>query len=278
MVGFYERVGGQRLVYCERQRPRQVELPPLLRAESEWLAASPGRFLLGEKLDGSALRGDLSEPVSCHLLIGGATGSGKSVLLRAIVKSLVNYHPPELLQLTLVDPKRVSFAGLREGLAAHLAEPICHEAEEAVRILEDLVVEMDDRYARFEEHRVEDLSQLTEEAGVTRLPRRVVVIDEFQDLMAAKATRGPFEQAIQRLGAKARAAGIHLVLATQHPTAKVIPSSIKANLTGRVALRVQDWQASKIILDRTGAEDLLGKGDLIADLGRGPLRAQAPSA
>lgn len=278
VAAFYEKVGGQRLIYCERRHPRQVHLAPLLRAEAAWLAQRPGRFVVGERLDGSALRGDLSVPVSAHLLIGGATGSGKSVLLRGIVKSLVHYHPPEAIQLTLVDPKRVSFHGLREGLAAHLAEPICFEAEEAVRILEDLVVEMEDRYARFEKACVEDLSQLNEESGAVHLPRRVVVIDEFQDLMASKATRGPFERAVERLGAKARAAGIHLVLATQHPTVKVVPSSIKANLNGRIALRVQDASASRVILRCGGAEQLLGQGDLVADLGRGPLRAQAPLA
>jgi S-DNA-T family DNA segregation ATPase FtsK/SpoIIIE len=104
------------------------------------------------------------------------------------------------------------------------------------------------------------------------------VVDEFQDLLADKATRQAFLDGVKRLGAKARAAGIHLVCATQRPDKSTVPGEIKANLNGRIALRVQAQVNSRIILDRGGAELLLGKGDLLADLGHGVVRAQAPMA
>jgi S-DNA-T family DNA segregation ATPase FtsK/SpoIIIE len=276
---FYERRGAQRLFFAERQHARQVLLAPLLVAEADWLKARPGRFVLGERLDGKPLCADLGASTSCHLLVAGATGSGKSVLLRAIASSLAHYHPPATLRFTLVDPKRVSLAPLRESLAAHLAQPPCFEAPEALALLEDLAGEMERRYAAFSALSVEDIEAFNETTTpAQRLARSVVIIDEFQDLMAVRASRQRFEDVVQRLGSKARAAGIHLVLATQHPTAKVLPTSIKANLTGRVALRVQDWRASKVILDAAGAEELLGSGDLYADLGAGLQRAQAPLA
>jgi S-DNA-T family DNA segregation ATPase FtsK/SpoIIIE len=104
----------------------------------------------------------------------------------------------------------------------------------------------------------------------------VVLVDEFQDLVAARATRDRFVDIVQRLGSKARASGIHLVLATQRPTRENVPGGIKANLPGRIALKVASALESRIILDEAGAESLLGKGDLLADLGQGRVRAQAP--
>jgi DNA segregation ATPase FtsK/SpoIIIE, S-DNA-T family len=272
----YMRSGGLRRFEVARRIPRPVLLSAVLDRAAVYLRERPGRFVLGEDIAGDALCGDLSEPASCHLLIGGATGSGKSVLLRTLIASLAQYHAPDAIRFTLVDPKRVSFASFRSALGAHLAHPLCFEAAQAVEILEGLVNEMEERYKAFEEAEVEDLDAYNEIVPPAQaIARHVVAIDEFADLLATKALRESFLTAVQRLCAKARAAGIHLVLATQRPEAKTVPGVIKTNLVGRIALKVPDATASRIVIGQVGAEKLLGKGDLYADFGCGPVRAQA---
>lgn len=272
----YVRSGGLRSFQVPRKTPRAVLLASLLDREETYLRERAGRFVVGEDIAGNPLCADLAEPSACHLLVAGTTGSGKSVLLRTLIASLAHYHAPDVIRFTLVDPKRVSFASFRTTLGAHLAHPICFDVNEAVEILEGLVNEMEERYGLFEDAGVEDLDAYNE--SVThgaRIARHVVVVDEFADLLSTKALREAFLSAVQRLCAKARAAGIHLVLATQRPDAKTVPGVIKTNLVGRIALRVPDGTASRIILGQSGAEDLLGKGDLLADFGLGPKRAQA---
>jgi S-DNA-T family DNA segregation ATPase FtsK/SpoIIIE len=134
---------------------------------------------------------------------------------------------------------------------------------------------MEARYTLFEKARVQDVHDYNEGAWEP-LPRRVVVVDEFADLLVDKSTTQAFLDAVKRLGAKARAAGIHLVCATQRPDRTAVPGAIKANLGGKIALKVQAQVNSRIILDQAGAEHLLGRGDLLADLGHGVVRAQAP--
>jgi S-DNA-T family DNA segregation ATPase FtsK/SpoIIIE len=210
-------------------------------------------------------------------LVAGTTGSGKSVLLRGIAASLVHFHAPADIQLTLIDPKRVSFGPLAAGLAGHLSGPLIHDVEEAIPVLETCIEEMEERYGLFEAAKVQDISEYNElKSGPDRLARRVIIIDEFQDLVAARSTREAFIDAVQRLGSKARASGIHLVLSTQRPTRDNVPGGIKGNLQGKIALKVTSAIESRVILGDRGAEDLLGKGDLLADLGQGILRAQAP--
>ena len=273
----FSKKGALRVFTIPRQRPRLVRLGDLLAVSADYLAARAGRFVLGETIDGGPLTGDLADPASCHLLVGGVTGSGKSVLLRAIAASLVHFHSPAAINLTLVDPKRVSFGRLAAGLAAHLHRPLVHSSDEALPILTELIEEMELRYALFDGARVQDIDEYNEcQAESERLVRRVVIIDEFQALVTHKPTRDAFLDAIQRLGAKARASGIHLVLSTQRPTRDAIPTSIKANLPGKIALKVTSAGESRVILDARGAEQLLGKGDLIADLGHSATRAQAP--
>lgn len=275
----YVKQRGLRMFRVERTEPRQVSLPGLIAKQSRWLAERPGRFVLGEGIDGSVVTGDLSEPSSCHLLVGGMTGSGKSVLLRAITASLAQLHGPSSIRFTLVDPKRVSFGSFQARMAAHLAHPLCFEVEEVLEVLSSLVDEMEDRYRLFADEHVQDIGELNEgRTDEEVLPRHVLVVDEFQDLVVTKATREPFVEAVMKLGAKARAAGIHLVLATQRPDRETVPGPIKANLPGKIGLRVQDGVNSRIVLGRKGAESLLGKGDLLADLGRDVVRAQAPLA
>jgi len=273
----FHRKGALRVFVIARPEPEPVSLAGLLAARADWLRERTGRFLLGETTERAPLGGDLSDASSCHLLVGGTTGSGKSVLLRCIAASLVHFHAPSEVQLTLVDPKRVSFARLATAVGAHLAGPLLHDVDEAIPVLASLIEEMEERYALFEAARVQDIDEYNElRAGGEPLPRRVVLVDEFQDLVAARPTRDRFVDIVQRLGAKARASGIHLVLATQRPTKENVPGGIKANLPGRIALKVASTLESRIILEGSGAEALLGKGDLLADLGHGRVRAQAP--
>jgi S-DNA-T family DNA segregation ATPase FtsK/SpoIIIE len=268
-----ERDGGLRRIVAERRAPRDVSLDALLAKERAWMAATPGRYVLGETMRGGVLRGDLGDPNACHLLVAGQSGSGKSVLLLALAASLVRFHPPSAVQLAIVDPKRVTFGPHRAALGPHLARPLCYEADQALGILGDLVDDMERRYELLEAAGVDGLDALPE---AERPPRVVLIVDEFADLLQAPASAKELEAHLKRLGAKARAAGIHLVLATQRPDAKTMSMGLRANLPGRIALRVADHHNARIILDQPGAEDLLGRGDLLANLGAGLVRAQAP--
>jgi len=277
VVADYRKDGGLRVFSVERKKPRAVLARPTFERRAAWLAAKPGRFIVGEELSGAVLGGDLSDPTCCHVLIAGQAGSGKSMLLRCIASSLAQYQPPSAVRLTLIDPKRVTFQTLQSGLSSHLSGPICIDVEEALPVLDDLVSEMEDRYELFADQKVQDIQEFNESQPETeRLARRVVLVDEFADLMVEKAPREDFVAAVRRLGAKARAAGIHLILATQRPTKESVPMNVKANLSGRIALKVASSLESKIVLDSVGAESLLGRGDLLANLGDGLRRAQAP--
>jgi S-DNA-T family DNA segregation ATPase FtsK/SpoIIIE len=272
----YMKDGGQRHFEVARRRARTVLLTSALQRREDYLRERSGRFVVGEDVAGEVVVGDLSDPTTCHVLIGGTPGSGKSVLLHTLIASLAHFHPPDAIRFTLVDPRRASFDSLRASLATHLAHPVCHDVKQAIAILEGLVSEMEDRYLEFEQAGSENLDEYNEAvAPERRMARHVVVVDEFADLLAQKDVRESFLSAVLRLCAKARPAGIHLVLATERPDAKTMPGVIKTNLVGRIALRVSDGAASRIVLNRKGAERLLGKGDLYADFGNGPIRAQA---
>jgi DNA segregation ATPase FtsK/SpoIIIE-like protein len=163
------------------------------------------------------------------------------------------------------------------AIAAHLDGPLLYGAEDAMPCLERFTELMDERYGMFEGEHVADLDEYNDTVAVERrLPRHVIVMDEFQDLTADKKTSEEFCRAVGRLGAKARAAGVHLILATQRPDAKNVPPTLKSNLGGKIALRVANAVNSRVILDQAGAESLLGRGDLLADLGQGVERAQGP--
>jgi S-DNA-T family DNA segregation ATPase FtsK/SpoIIIE len=157
-----------------------------------------------------------------------------------------------------------------------LQSPISYEADETLPVIQQLVDLMEERYRLFEAEKVTDVSEFNEAHPEAPLERRILVVDEFQDLLTTKSAANEFCAGVARLGAKARAAGIHMVLATQRPSADVVPSRIKANLNGKVAFQVASAVNSRIILDEGGAERLLGKGDMLTNLGRGLVRAQAP--
>jgi S-DNA-T family DNA segregation ATPase FtsK/SpoIIIE len=179
------------------------------------------------------------------------------------------------VRLTLVDPKRVTFSGaFLTAIAAHLDSPVLLDDEAAWPALESLVEEMERRYELLESANAQDLHEYNDKVPAqARLPRRVLLLDEFADLSAGAKSK-QFVALLDRLGAKARAAGIHLVLATQRPDKQSMPTRLKANLGGKIALRVANAVDSRIVLDQGGAQDLLDKGDLLADLGRGLVRAQ----
>jgi len=254
-------------------------LSELLEHRREWLTARPGRFIVGQCPSGDIACADFSDSSTPHLLVAGQSGSGKSVLVQSIIASLVRFHGPDSIRFTLVDPKRVTFIGpaFKAAVAAHLDGPIRSDVDEALPVIEQLVDLMEERYRLFHTAGVMDVEEYNEqESSENRLARSVLVIDEFQDLIVERASAQVFFSGIRRLGAKARAAGIHLVLATQRPDRETVPPIIKANLGGKIALRVASQTNSRIILDQGGAERLLGKGDLLASLGRGVVRAQAP--
>lgn len=221
---------------------------------------SPLTIGFGKDIGGASVVSDMDKLI--HLLIAGSTGSGKSVCINAILASLLIKASPEEMRLLLVDPKRVELA-LYEGLP-HLLTPVVTDPREAAKALRWAVMEMEERYIAFEEARVRDLKGYNDKAkkeGKELLPYIVIVIDELADLMMVASAE--VEEAICRLSQKARAAGMHLIVATQRPSTDVVTGLIKANVPSRIAFAVASGTDSSIILDTRGAERLLGKGDML---------------
>jgi S-DNA-T family DNA segregation ATPase FtsK/SpoIIIE len=195
-----------------------------------------------------------------HLLIAGTTGSGKSILVKSILASLMFSLTPNDVRLVMVDPKRVDFALFNDS--PFLAREVVTDINMADSVLKTLVQEMENRYDLLEVNNAANISQFNDKAGAkNRIPYIVVVVDEFADLIMADKT--DIADNIIRIAQKARACGIHLILATQRPSAEVISGLIKANVPGKIGLSVSSSINSKIIIDRPGAEKLLGKGDMI---------------
>ncbi len=235
------------------------------------------RVLAGMDLAGHPHFADFAAPEHAHMLVAGVAGSGKTEWLRSAIASLMVQNTADTLRLVLIDPKRNAFPELRKSPFLWRADAfLCPPEDDVVAMLEALVTEMEERYLRFEMERADDLAEYLRNGGAA-LPRIVCVCDEFGDLlMGSKAIREDIENAVNRLGQKARAAGIHLVLATQRPSRQVVSGVLKANLPCRVALKVTEALESRIILDRNGAENLLGRGDLLFSGGGEPVRLQAP--
>ncbi len=198
-----------------------------------------------------------------HMLIAGTTGSGKSIFMHGIILSLIMRNRPEDLKIVLVDPKRVELTYYRD--IPHLLCPIINEASEAKVALEKLVDEMERRYSLFQKYLVRDIKEFNKKCkaeGLERLPYIVLFVDEYADLSSSCRDIGT---PVVRIGQKARAAGIHLVIATQRPEVKIITGDIKANLPTRVALMVGSAIDSGTIIGEGGAEKLLGNGDMLID-------------
>ncbi len=197
-----------------------------------------------------------------HLLVAGATGTGKSVALNTIIASLLIRFKPDNLRIILVDPKQVEMEPYN-GIP-HLITPVVTNMDQVVGVLEWLIVEMEQRYQLFKEKGVRNLleynAQAKQNSEIT-LPYIVLIIDEMADLILTK--RNEVENKIVRLAQLARATGIHLILATQRPSVNVITGLIKANIPARIALGVASQVDSRVIIDQTGAENLIGKGDML---------------
>jgi S-DNA-T family DNA segregation ATPase FtsK/SpoIIIE len=205
-----------------------------------------------------------------HTLIAGATGSGKSVLLQNLLLDICATNPKELCTIYLIDPKAgVDYANIEE--LPHLREGIIIEQDRAIDVLNELVAEMDSRYLKFRQQKVRDLLSYNNKVSESeRLPILWLVHDEFAEWMLVDEYKDAVSSAVQRLGVKARAAGIHLIFAAQRPDANVLPVQLRDNLGNRLILRVESIGTSEIALGQKGAENLLGKGHLAARLTNEP--------
>lgn len=284
-------IPGQRAVGIEvpNLKPADVRLHSIL-SSKEWKKINdPLGFVVGKDISGDPVVGKLNKMP--HLLIAGQTGSGKSVMINTLLASLLYRNSPSVMKLILVDPKQVEMAAFTD--IPHLLTPVIVEPEKTISALKWAVNEMERRYRLLAEERVKDISgyngkmksqrsrvRVEDEDGNMQeindgnMPYIVIVIDELADLMMVAAR--DVEALIVRLAQKARAVGIHLVLATQRPSVDVITGLIKANIPARIAFTVASQVDSRTILDQVGAEKLLGQGDMLyrtADMSK-PIRIQ----
>ncbi|MBP5634671.1 DNA translocase FtsK, partial [Candidatus Saccharibacteria bacterium] len=258
--------------------PASVGLHELLRS-NEWrkiAAEKPLSFAVGKDIAGQVVVGDLAKMP--HLLIAGTTGSGKSVMTNVLIDSLLYHNSPSDLKLIVVDPKQVEMAAYED--IPHLLAPIITSTDKALSAMKWAVGEMEKRYSLMSKERVKNIAdynaKMAEQGGTVEVPDEdgnvqkhdngkmpyiVVVVDEMADLMMTAGKE--LEMLIVRIAQKGRAAGIHLVLATQRPEVKVVTGLIKANIPGRIAFAVNNGVDSRVMLDSMGAEKLLGSGDML---------------
>lgn len=239
-----------------------IRLKPLLLpvdTSGAWAPTHSIPFALGKDVGGAPqVRNLASMP---HLLIAGATGSGKSVMVNAIIASILFARTPQELRMILVDPKRVELSGYN-GLP-HLLVPVITESDKAASALKWAVLEMENRYRMFAEAGARNLEgyNASREDVNDRLYSIVIIIDELADLMMQDGRET--EESIVRIAQKARATGIHLILATQRPSVNVVTGLIKANIPSRIAFSMASQIDSRTVLDAPGAEDLIGRGDML---------------
>ena len=224
-------------------------------------------FAVGKDIDGNIILGDIAKMP--HMIIAGATGSGKSVCTNSIIMSILMNASPDEVKMILIDPKIVEFR-VYEGIP-HLLIPVVTDPKKAAGALNWAVAEMNKRYQLFAEYnvrdikgfndRVENIKDIDDPDKPQKMPQIVIIVDELADLMMVAP--GDVEESICRLAQLARAAGIHLVLATQRPSVNVITGLIKANMPSRIAFSVSSGVDSRTIIDMNGAEKLLGKGDML---------------
>lgn len=237
-----------------------VSLREIIESKEFQTAKSKLAFAVGKDIAGNIIIGDVAKMP--HMIIAGTTGSGKSVCTNSIIMSILYRANPEEVKLILIDPKMVEFTTYN-GIP-HLLIPVVTDPRQAAGALNWGVQEMLRRYKLFADNNVRDLGGYNEMAAaknIEKLPQIVIAIDEFSDLMMAASKE--VEDAVCRLAQMARAAGMHLIIATQRPTTDVITGLIKANIPSRIALTVQSQVDSRTILDTQGAEKLLGYGDML---------------
>ena len=264
-------------IEVENDKPSPVLVRELIESEEFRSAGSRIEFVVGKDISGNNVVADLKDMP--HLLIAGATGSGKSVCINTIIASFMYKAKPSELKLIMIDPKVVELANYN-GIP-HLLTPVVTDARKASRALAIAVDEMDKRYELFAREGVKDLESYNELMRANHEPQNckpqvVIIIDELADLMMAAPSE--VENSICRLAQKARAAGMHLIVATQRPSVDVVTGLIKANIPSRIAFSVASQIDSRTILDMAGAEKLLGKGDMLfSPVGSSkPYRVQGP--
>ncbi len=267
-------IPGKRAVGIEvpNVKPATVRLSSLLTSK-EWAEVDhPLGFAVGKDISGKAIVADLSSMP--HLLIAGQTGAGKSVMINTLLTSLLYRNSPSDMKLILVDPKQVEMGVYND--IPHLLTPVVNEPEKCISALKWAVAEMNRRLKAMAEVSKRNIFEYNQEnSNNDKMPYIVIIIDELADLMMMAARE--VETLVVRLAQKARAAGIHLVLATQRPSVDVITGLIKANIPARIAFTVASQVDSRTIIDQIGAEKLLGRGDMLfmtADMPK-PKRIQA---
>ncbi len=242
-------------------RRDKVSLREILESKAFREAESKLAFAVGRDIAGNIIIGDIAKMP--HMIIAGTTGSGKSVCTNSIIMSILYHAKPSEVKLILIDPKIVEFR-VYDGIP-HLLIPVVTDPKKAAGALNWAVKEMLDRYSTFAENGVRDLGDYNrlcqEREGLEPMPQIVIAIDELADLMMASSKE--VEDSVCRLAQMARAAGMHLIISTQRPTADVVTGLIKANIPSRIALYVKEQISSRIILDTGGAEKLLGNGDML---------------
>lgn len=245
-----------------------VSLRGVLEAEAYRKEKGFLRIPLGRDVSGAAVVVDLG--AMPHLLIAGATGSGKSVCINSIITGLLCDHPPEELKLLMVDPKMVELTGF-DGIP-HLLAPVIVDIEQVVGALAWITRMMDDRYHKFSDAGARNIvdynKRIARRKGEDKLPYVIVIVDELADLMMMAPDET--ERYITRIAQMARATGIHLIIATQRPSTDVVTGLIKANFPARIAFAVTSQIDSRVIIDKPGAERLLGRGDMLLMLPDSP--------
>lgn len=253
-----------------------VRLAELLKSEEYLLTDARLPIILGRDVAGEPVVEDLA--AMPHLLTAGTTGSGKSVALNAMLLSILKSSQADKVQLLLIDPKRLEF--MTYAALPNLLLPVITDTHDAIVALRMLVREMEHRYQKLGRAGVRNIEEYNDKPDIKpdmQLNYIVCVVDEFADLMSVAGKQ--VESSMQRLTQMARAAGIHVIVATQRPSVNIITGAIKANIPARLAFHVASRTDSRVILDRGGAESLIGYGDAILD-GRGgePIRVHAPYA
>lgn len=252
-------IPGTKLIGIEvpNESPIDVSLADVL-ASKEMRDDSSNLLLpLGRTVDGSVATLNLAR--APHLLIAGATGSGKSTAIHAFIVSLILRNAPSELRLILIDPKRVEFGVYHD--IPHLLTPNIVEPEKGLSAIKWAVAEMDRRFKTISDHKKRDIAEFNALGDSDSMPYIVIIVDEFSDLMLADGRQA--EATLQRISQMGRAVGIHLILSTSRPSEDVVPAVIRVNMPAKIAFTTASKTDSRMILDMSGAESLLGKGDML---------------